>query len=160
MRDDLAIVEQIQRDLLDVRWPEPREIRARARRRSQRRIVVATAVLAIVGASAVAVASPGIPRRRRCRSPCPRPRRPGTRSAPTPCCSRATCRSRSMCSSASRGWASRSCWIPCSAPAGRVRGARRAGRRRSCPVRRPWCRSAPRRSSPSRTVWSRRISSG
>jgi hypothetical protein len=58
MRDDPSLVEQIQRELRDVRWPAPEEIRSRARRRSQRRIVVATVVLAFAGASAVAVAAP------------------------------------------------------------------------------------------------------
>ncbi|MEU8422506.1 hypothetical protein AB0C15_16690 [Micromonospora sp. NPDC048835] len=58
MRDDPTLVEQIQRDLQDVRWLGPEEIRARGRRRSQRRIVVATVVLALTGASAVAVAAP------------------------------------------------------------------------------------------------------
>ncbi|MEU7917647.1 hypothetical protein [Micromonospora zamorensis] len=58
MRDDPTFVEQIRRDLLDVRWPSPEEIRARARRRSQRRIVVSTVVLALAGVSAVAVAAP------------------------------------------------------------------------------------------------------
>ncbi|MGV9211281.1 hypothetical protein ACTFTM_05390 [Micromonospora sp. RB23] len=58
MRDDPTFVEEIQRELRDVRWPEPAEIRARARRRSQRRIVVATVVLALAGVSAVAVAAP------------------------------------------------------------------------------------------------------
>ncbi|WP_405427308.1 hypothetical protein [Micromonospora sp. NBC_00617] len=59
MRDDLAFVEQIHRELQGVRWPAAQEIRARARRRSQRRIVVATVVLALTGASAVATAAPG-----------------------------------------------------------------------------------------------------
>ncbi|MBG6067935.1 hypothetical protein [Micromonospora ureilytica] len=58
MRDDPTLVEQIQRDLQDVRWLGPEEIRSRARRRSQRKIVVATVVLALAGASAVAVAAP------------------------------------------------------------------------------------------------------
>ncbi|PYC70021.1 hypothetical protein C7C45_15190 [Micromonospora arborensis] len=58
MRDELAIVEQIQRDLQDVRWLGPEEIRSRARRRSRRRIVVATVVLALAGVSAAAVAAP------------------------------------------------------------------------------------------------------
>ncbi|MFG1868965.1 hypothetical protein [Micromonospora arborensis] len=58
MRDDLPFVEQIHRDLRDVQWPAPEEIRFRARRRSQRRIVVATVVLALAGVSAVAVAAP------------------------------------------------------------------------------------------------------
>ncbi|WP_328380901.1 hypothetical protein OHQ88_22440 [Micromonospora zamorensis] len=58
MRDEPTFVEHVRRDLLDVRWPEPQEIRARARRRSQRRIVVSTVVLALAGVSAVAVAAP------------------------------------------------------------------------------------------------------
>ncbi|MFE9914979.1 hypothetical protein ACFYPG_07435 [Micromonospora sp. NPDC005553] len=58
MRDDPTFVEQIQRDLQDVRWLGPEEIRSRARRRNQRRIVVATVVLALAGVSAVAVAAP------------------------------------------------------------------------------------------------------
>ncbi|RLP95369.1 hypothetical protein [Micromonospora sp. CV4] len=60
MRDDLAFVERIHRDLGDVRWPEPQEIRARARRRSRRTgALAATAVLVITGASAVAVVGNG-----------------------------------------------------------------------------------------------------
>ncbi|MEU8115934.1 hypothetical protein [Micromonospora sp. NPDC048947] len=58
MRDDPTFVEQIQRDLGDVRWLGPEEIRTRARRRGQRKIVVATVVLALAGVSAVAVAAP------------------------------------------------------------------------------------------------------
>ncbi|MGC4865030.1 hypothetical protein ACLQ3B_06320 [Micromonospora sp. DT53] len=58
MRDDPTFVEQIQRDLRDVRWLAPEEIRARGRRRSQRKVVVATVVLALAGVSAVAVAAP------------------------------------------------------------------------------------------------------
>ncbi|RAO26806.1 hypothetical protein PSN13_06836 [Micromonospora saelicesensis] len=58
MRDDPTFVEQIQRDLRDVRWLGPEEIRSRARRRSQRKVVVATVVLALAGVSAVAVAAP------------------------------------------------------------------------------------------------------
>ncbi|MCG5449883.1 hypothetical protein [Micromonospora hortensis] len=58
MRDDPTFVEQIQRDLQDVRWLGPEEIRSRGRRRSQRKIVVATVVLALAGVSAVAVAAP------------------------------------------------------------------------------------------------------
>ncbi|MEV1332777.1 hypothetical protein AB0J20_24760 [Micromonospora costi] len=59
MRDDLTFAEQVQRDLRDVHWPGPEEIRALARRRSRRRIVAATAVLALAGISAAAVAVPG-----------------------------------------------------------------------------------------------------
>ncbi|MGW3855631.1 hypothetical protein [Micromonospora arida] len=58
MRDDPTFVEQIQRDLRDVRWLGPEEIRSRARRRSQRKVVVATVVLTLAGVSAVAVAAP------------------------------------------------------------------------------------------------------
>ncbi|MGW3608378.1 hypothetical protein ACWD6N_00590 [Micromonospora sp. NPDC005163] len=59
MRDDLAFVERVHRDLRDVRWPEPQEIRARARRRNRRTAVTATVVLVITGASAVAVVGNG-----------------------------------------------------------------------------------------------------
>ncbi|MCO1595139.1 hypothetical protein M8C17_08180 [Micromonospora sp. RHAY321] len=52
MRDDLAFVEQVRRDLEDVRWPEPQDIRARARRRSRRTAVAATVVLTLAGVSA------------------------------------------------------------------------------------------------------------
>ncbi|MFI5926828.1 hypothetical protein ACIA3K_12675 [Micromonospora sp. NPDC051543] len=49
MRDDPTFIDRIQRDLSDVRWPEPQEIRARARRRSRRTVALATvAVLAAV----------------------------------------------------------------------------------------------------------------
>ncbi|MFU8870670.1 hypothetical protein [Micromonospora sp. SL4-19] len=59
MRDeDMAFVDLVQRDLRDVRWPEPGEIRARARRRRRRTALVAgVAVLAVSSASAVAVAA-------------------------------------------------------------------------------------------------------
>ncbi len=54
--DDLAFVEVMQRELRDVRWPEPVEIRARARRRSRRAaLAAAMAVLTVASASAVAV---------------------------------------------------------------------------------------------------------
>ncbi|MET8230055.1 hypothetical protein ABZS77_05165 [Micromonospora sp. NPDC005298] len=59
MRDELAFVERIHRELNDVRWPEPQEIRARARRRSRRTIVVATVALTLVGGSAAALAEGG-----------------------------------------------------------------------------------------------------
>ncbi|MGC4786564.1 hypothetical protein ACLQ22_01780 [Micromonospora sp. DT178] len=56
MRDEMTFVEQVHRDLRDVRWPEPAEIRARARRRSRRTAALAAvAVLVVVSASAVAV---------------------------------------------------------------------------------------------------------
>ncbi|SIN33613.1 hypothetical protein [Micromonospora cremea] len=59
MRDDLAFVERVHRDLGDVRWPEPQEIRARARRRSRRTAVAATVVLTLAGVSAFVVAGGG-----------------------------------------------------------------------------------------------------
>ncbi|MFG1881814.1 hypothetical protein [Micromonospora sp. NPDC049102] len=56
MHDDLAFVEQVHRDLSDVQWPEPQEIRARARRRSRRTVALATvAVLAAVTGPAYAL---------------------------------------------------------------------------------------------------------
>ncbi|MFG1887301.1 hypothetical protein ACGFIR_05445 [Micromonospora sp. NPDC049051] len=56
MRDEMIFVEQVHRDLHDVRWLEPAEIRARARRRSRRTsMLAAVAVLAVVSASAVVV---------------------------------------------------------------------------------------------------------
>ncbi|MEU4378975.1 hypothetical protein [Micromonospora echinofusca] len=56
MRDEPRFVEQLHRDLRDVRWPEPAEIRARARRRSRRTaLTAAVAVLVVVSGSAVAV---------------------------------------------------------------------------------------------------------
>ncbi|MEU8157815.1 hypothetical protein AB0B94_29530 [Micromonospora sp. NPDC048986] len=76
MRDDPTFVEQIQRDLGDVRWLGPEEIRSRARRRGQRRIVVATVVLALAGVSAVAVAAPR-------KSPPPVPPAAAPSAAPT-----------------------------------------------------------------------------
>ncbi|MEU7972127.1 hypothetical protein AB0B48_08795 [Micromonospora sp. NPDC049089] len=54
--DDLAFVERVHRDLRDVRWPEPQEIRSRARRRSRRTVALATvAVLAAVTGPAYAL---------------------------------------------------------------------------------------------------------
>ncbi|MFG3600627.1 hypothetical protein [Micromonospora chersina] len=56
--DDLTFVELVQRELRDVRWAEPAELRARARRRSRRSAVVAVAaVLSVVSGSAVALAA-------------------------------------------------------------------------------------------------------
>ncbi|MCM0677672.1 hypothetical protein NCC78_23715 [Micromonospora phytophila] len=60
MRDETTFVEWVRRDLRDVRWPEPAELRARARRRSRRAAVgAASAVLVVVSASAVAAAGHG-----------------------------------------------------------------------------------------------------
>ncbi|SCL19017.1 hypothetical protein GA0070624_1662 [Micromonospora rhizosphaerae] len=57
MRDDLTFAERLRRDLRDVRWAEPAEIRARARRRTRRAVVAAAAaVLAVVSSSAYAAA--------------------------------------------------------------------------------------------------------
>ncbi|WP_406107252.1 hypothetical protein [Micromonospora globbae] len=59
MRDDLRFVERVRRELRDVRWPPPEEIRAVARRRTRRNVVVATVLLALAGGSAVAFVAPG-----------------------------------------------------------------------------------------------------
>ncbi|TWJ24019.1 hypothetical protein [Micromonospora endolithica] len=48
MRDDLPIAELVHRDLRDVRWAEPAEIRARARRRRRRTVVSAGLALVLV----------------------------------------------------------------------------------------------------------------
>ncbi|WP_433389959.1 hypothetical protein [Micromonospora sp. KLBMP9576] len=57
MRDDVTLVEQVRRDLRDVRWPEPAEIRARARRRSRcTALTAAVATLAVLSGSAYAAA--------------------------------------------------------------------------------------------------------
>ncbi|MFG3553178.1 hypothetical protein ACGGAQ_02195 [Micromonospora sp. NPDC047557] len=54
--DDLAFVERVHRDLRDVRWPEPEEIRATARRRRRRAVALAAvAVLAAVTGPAYAM---------------------------------------------------------------------------------------------------------
>ncbi|SCL55002.1 hypothetical protein GA0070606_2375 [Micromonospora citrea] len=55
MRDDTSFVERLRRDLSDVRWPEPAEIRARARRRSRRTAAAAAAVVFLVAGVAVGV---------------------------------------------------------------------------------------------------------
>ncbi|MEV4655350.1 hypothetical protein [Micromonospora sp. NPDC049301] len=60
MREDLAFIERVHRDLGDVRWPEPQEIRAVARRRSRRRVVLA-AVVVLAMATGTAYASAGRP---------------------------------------------------------------------------------------------------
>ncbi|MEV6372761.1 hypothetical protein [Micromonospora musae] len=59
MRDYPTFVEKVQRDLRDVRWPDPEEIRARARRRSRRNVAALTAVLALAGISATTLVAPG-----------------------------------------------------------------------------------------------------
>ncbi|MEU4639013.1 hypothetical protein [Micromonospora sp. NPDC023814] len=57
MRDETRFVDRLHRDLRDVRWPEPAEIRARARRRSRRAaLTAAVAVLAVMSGSAYAAA--------------------------------------------------------------------------------------------------------
>lgn len=62
MRDDLTFAERLHRDLRDVRWPEPTEIRARARRRTRRTAAAAAAaVLAVASATAVLAPRPGAP---------------------------------------------------------------------------------------------------
>ena len=51
--DDLAFIDAMQRDLRDVRWAEPAELRARARRRSRRTVAAAAvAVLALTSGAA------------------------------------------------------------------------------------------------------------
>ncbi|WP_446218331.1 hypothetical protein [Micromonospora sp. IBHARD004] len=56
MRDDVTFVELVHRDLREVRWPGPAEIRARARGRSRRTAVTAAAaVLVLASVSTVAV---------------------------------------------------------------------------------------------------------
>lgn len=92
MRDETTFVEQLHRDLREVRWPEPAEIRARARRRSRRTAVLAAvAVLVVVSASAVAV---GDRSGRRGLAPAASPSRPaapGKVEIPRrPCCNRTT----------------------------------------------------------------------
>ncbi|MBM0227702.1 MULTISPECIES: hypothetical protein [Micromonospora] len=62
MRDDVTFVERLHRDLRDVSWPEPTEIRVRARRRTRRTAgVVAAVVLAVTSATAVLAPRPGAP---------------------------------------------------------------------------------------------------
>ena len=57
MHEDLSFVDRLHRDLREVRWAEPEEIRGRARRRSRRTAALAaTAVLAVLSGSAYAVA--------------------------------------------------------------------------------------------------------
>ncbi|MDO3701207.1 hypothetical protein Q3W71_05870 [Micromonospora sp. C28SCA-DRY-2] len=57
MREDVTVVERLNRALREVDWPEPAEIRARARRRSRRTAVLAaTAVLAVMSGSAYVAA--------------------------------------------------------------------------------------------------------
>ncbi|MFC0004616.1 hypothetical protein [Micromonospora siamensis] len=58
MRDDVTFVERLHRDLRDVSWPEPAELRAAARRRSRRTAVTAAAAVLAVAAGA-AVLAPG-----------------------------------------------------------------------------------------------------
>ncbi|TQJ20353.1 hypothetical protein FBZ33_0549 [Micromonospora sp. A202] len=56
MRDEPTFVEHVHRDLRDVRWPEPEEIRATARRRRRRTAALAAvAVLAAVTGPAYAL---------------------------------------------------------------------------------------------------------
>ncbi|MEU5938368.1 hypothetical protein ABZ807_04120 [Micromonospora sp. NPDC047548] len=56
MREDLSFVDRLHRDLREVRWAEPAEIRALARRRSRRTaLTAAVAVLVVASTTAVAV---------------------------------------------------------------------------------------------------------
>lgn len=62
MRDDARFVELVHRDLREVRWPEPTEIRAAARRRSRRTAMAsAAAVLVVASVAAVGVGRAGTP---------------------------------------------------------------------------------------------------
>ncbi|MGC4804428.1 hypothetical protein [Micromonospora sp. DT233] len=59
MRDDLTFADQLHRDLREIDWPEPAELRARARRRSRRTAAVAaTAVLAVTSVVGLALGGP------------------------------------------------------------------------------------------------------
>ncbi|RKN23676.1 hypothetical protein D7147_01070 [Micromonospora musae] len=55
MRDYPTFVEKVQRDLRDVRWPDPDEIRARARRRSRRRATAAAVAVLVFSGATVAL---------------------------------------------------------------------------------------------------------
>ncbi|MEU1835638.1 hypothetical protein [Micromonospora chersina] len=57
--DDLTFVELVQRELRDVRWAEPAELRARGRRRSRRTAAAATAAAVLLVASATTVVAGG-----------------------------------------------------------------------------------------------------
>ncbi|MGW4155558.1 hypothetical protein ACWEDF_20610 [Micromonospora chersina] len=57
--DDLTFVELVQRDLRDVRWAEPSELRARGRRRSRRAAAAVTALAVLLVASATTVVAGG-----------------------------------------------------------------------------------------------------
>ncbi|MBY8871458.1 hypothetical protein K7640_06315 [Micromonospora sp. PLK6-60] len=62
MRDEAAFVERLQRELREVSWPEPAELRARARRRSRRTAgMAAVAVLAVASAAVVLPPRAGVP---------------------------------------------------------------------------------------------------
>ena len=147
MRDDPTFVEQIQRDLRDVRWPEPGgdprpgpPPQPAQGRGGPPSCWPSPAVSAVAVAAPRTSAATGLPAGRASASPTrhgDHHRRPAAASRPAA--------SRSTCSSASRGWASRSGWTTLlESSAGRARGARTAGRCPSCPVRRPCCRSGAR----------------
>ncbi|MGV9804180.1 hypothetical protein [Micromonospora chersina] len=62
MRDDATFVELVHRDLREVHWPEPTEIRSMARRRSRRTVLAsAAAVLVVASVSAVGMSRAGTP---------------------------------------------------------------------------------------------------
>ncbi|MBM7079668.1 hypothetical protein [Micromonospora humida] len=56
MSEELTFVDRLHRDLREVRWPEPAELRARARRRSRRTAVLSTATVLVVLAGAAVAA--------------------------------------------------------------------------------------------------------
>ncbi len=61
MRDDLSFVQRVQRDLSEVRWPEPAEIRARARRRNRRTALVAAVLVAATTSTVALLAGGAVP---------------------------------------------------------------------------------------------------
>ncbi|MEV4770915.1 hypothetical protein [Micromonospora humida] len=56
MSEELTFVDRLHRDLREVRWPEPAELRARARRRSRRTAVLSTVTVLVVLAGAAVAA--------------------------------------------------------------------------------------------------------
>ncbi|MEE3919679.1 hypothetical protein V2I01_19275 [Micromonospora sp. BRA006-A] len=127
--DDLAFIDVMQRDLRNVRWAEPAELRARARRRSRRTVAAAAVtVLALTSGTAFVAAGRAAPP-----APAPVAASPSvTRGAPRMCpprrcCNRPTCgrpaRRRGTTPASTR----RSGWTSCWRSAGRIRACGRSG---------------------------------